>query len=416
MVGPYSINESDSVVVKIFRSRWILPISRPPIENGWVMARGHNVVAVGEDESWPPDVPVVELGNVAILPGLINSHTHLEFSDLIRPVGFPGIKLHQWIERVIRNRSVRRDPGAVIAIGDALAAAGGARLVGEIATTPWAGFRNRLQTELIVFGEVLGLSNARAEERLGAAMTHFAKSQVVSGITAAISPHAPYSTSLETIHRCVKFAMERDALVAMHVAESQEERELLEKATGPFAQQLKNLGVFQAFHFGKGSAITRTILEELAKAPAALIIHGNDLRSAEIDFLATQPQMTVVYCPRTHAFFQHPEHPVQILIRRGIRVALGTDSLASNPDLSIWNEIRWLLEHRPDIAWQETLAMGTLHGADAFRRPDLGRIEPGAKSGLIAVPGAAQRSEDLPRQWIENPAPPIWLTTATDPQ
>lgn len=408
------MNESDAMSGKVFRSRWILPISRAPIENGWVMARGHDVVGLGENESWPTNTPVVELGNVAILPGLINSHTHLEFSDLSRPVGFPGIKLHHWIEMLIRNRTVRRDPGAVIAIGDALAAAGGARLVGEIATTPWAGFRNRSKNELIVFGEVLGLSSARAEERLGAAMTHFAKSQVVSGITAAISPHAPYSTSLETIHRCVEFASEQNALVAMHIAESQEERELIENGTGPFAQQLKNLGVFQAVHFGKGATVTLMILQELAKAPAALIIHGNDLRPAEIDFLATQPQMTVVYCPRTHAFFQHPEHPVQTLIQRGIRVALGTDSLASNPDLSIWNEIRWMLEHRPDIAWQETLAMATLHAADAVRRPDLGRIQPGAKCGLIAVPGEAKRSEDLPRQWIENPAPPIWLTAPTD--
>lgn len=410
------MSDCDSVAVKLFRSRWILPIIRSPIKNGWVIARGHEVIALGDNESRPPGVPVVELGDVAILPGLINAHTHLEFSDLIRPVGFPGIKLHQWIEMVIRNRTVRRDPDAVIAKGDAMVADGGARLVGEIATTPWAGFRSRLKTELIVFCEVLGLSSARAEERLGAAMTHFAKSQVVHGITAAISPHAPYSTSLETVQRCVEFALERNSSVAMHIAESQEERELIEKGTGPFAQQLKNLGVFRAFHFGQGATITLAILHELAKAPAALVIHGNDLRPAEVDFLAAQPQMTVVYCPRTHAFFQHPEHPVQILIRHGIRVALGTDSLASNPDLSIWNEIRWLLEHRPDIAWQETLAMATLHGADAFRRPDLGRIEPGSKCGLIAVPGKAQRSEDLPRQWIENPAPPIWLTTPTDHQ
>jgi len=404
------------VAEKIFRARWILPICRSPIDSGWVMTRGHEVVAMGENESVPPGVPVVELGDVAILPGLINSHTHLEFSDLTRPVGFAGIKLHHWIEMVIRNRTVRRDPGSVIANGAAMAAEGGARLVGEIATTPWAGFRSRLNTELIVFCEVLGLSSARAEERLSTAIPHFAKSQVVRGVTAAISPHAPYSTSLETLRRCREIASQQNATVAMHIAESTEERELIEKGTGPFAQQLKNLGVFQAYHFGKGPTITLTILQELAKAPAGLVIHGNDLKSAEIDFLATQPQMTVVYCPRTHAFFQHPEHPVRRLTSSGVRVALGTDSLASNPDLSIWNEVRWLLQHRPDISWQETLAMATLHGADAFRRPDLGRIVPGAKCGLIAVSGDVHRSEDLPRRWIENSAPPIWLTTATDLQ
>lgn len=395
---------------KLFRARWILPISSSPIENGWVMARGNTIVAIGQSDLLPNGFPVIELGGKAILPGLINSHTHLEFSDLTRPVGISGVKLHQWIELVIRNRNVRRDPGLVIEKGVAMAAESGTRLIGEIATTPWAGFRSNLATELVVFAEVLGLSAARADERVDAAITHFAKSQVAPNITAAISPHAPYSTSLETLRRCIEIAIQHNAIVAMHIAESPEERELIEKGTGPFAQQLKNLGVFQPYHFSKGPSITLTLLQELAKARASLVVHGNDLRPLEIDFLATQPQMTVVYCPRTHAYFKHPEHPVGHLLRSGVRVSIGTDSLASNPDLSIWNEVRWLLQHRADIPWQETLAMATIYGADAFRRPDLGRILPGTNCGLIAVPGAVQSSDDLPQHWIENPAQPTWLT------
>ncbi len=397
---------------KVFRSRWILPITGPPIENGWVMARGHEVVALGKSDDLPRGAIVIDIGNLAILPGLINAHTHLEFSDLGRSIGFPGIKLHQWIEMVIRNRTTRHDPGLVIAKGADQAFQGGAILVGEIATMPWAGFRSQLRLEMIVFSEVLGLAGARADERLSAALTHFAKSSVVDQITAAISPHAPYSTSLETITRCVEFAKKENSVLAMHICESVEERELIEKGIGPFAEQLEKFGVFDAQYFGRGPAATLIVLQVLAAAPAALVIHGNDLRPAEIDFLASQPQMTVVYCPRTHAFFQHPRHPVLQLINNRVRVALGTDSLASNPDLSIWNEVRWLLEHRPDIAWQETLAMATLHGADAFFRPDLGRIQPGAKCGLIAVSGAVQQIDDLPRHWIDNSAPPLWLTSS----
>lgn len=402
------------MVEKIFRSRWILPISGLPIENGWVMTRGHEVVALGAGDDFPRRPQFIDLGDVAILPGLVNSHTHLEFSNSIRPIGYIGIKLYQWIEMVIRDRRLRYDPGAVIVKGANLAFKGGARLVGEIATSPWAGFRHRLRPEMVVFCEVLGLASARGDERLSALGAHFARSQVVDGVTGAISPHAPYSTSFETVARCVQYAKKTNSLLAMHIAESTEERELIENGTGPFAKQLKNLGFFQAQHFGKGPAITLTILQKLAEAPAALVIHGNDLRPPEIDFLATQSQMTVVYCPRTHAFFQHPPHLVRQMIDKGVRVALGTDSLASNPDLSIWNEVRWLLEHRPDIAWQQTLAMATLHGADAFRRPDLGRIEVGSNCGLIALPGNVEKSEDLPGRWIEDPSPPIWLTMPVD--
>jgi cytosine/adenosine deaminase-related metal-dependent hydrolase len=407
-------SEFGPVIEKLFRSRWILPISQPPIENGWLMTRGLEVVALGSGDDWPHGSQVVDLGDAAILPGLVNAHTHLEFSDLARPIGFPGIKLHQWIELVIRNRTSRADPGWVISKGAALAFEGGAHLVGEIATVPWAGFRSRLSPEIVVFGEVLGLATARADERFSVVSTHFAKSLVVDRVTAAISPHAPYSTSLETVARCVDYAKSQNALLAMHMCESIEERELIERGTGPFAQQLKNLGVFQASHFGKGSKFTLAILQKLAEAPSALIIHGNDLRPSEIDFLSSQSQMTVVYCPRTHSFFQHPQHPVRQLIDSGVRVALGTDSLASNPDLSIWNEVRWLLKHRDDISWHETLAMATIHGADAFGRSDLGRIQAGARCGLIAVPGGVQNINELPGLWIAEPSQPVWLTAPAD--
>jgi len=396
------------VADKVFRARWIFPICQPPIEGGWVMARGHEVVAIGAGDSPPSGLEVEDLGDSAILPGLVNAHTHLEFADLTEPVGFQGIKLHQWIDLVIRRRrSRRRDPGSVIGNGLIEAAAGGARLVGEIATTPWAGFRKASVTEAVVFAEVLGLSARRADERLAAAEAHLAKADVVGGVAGAISPHAPYSTSIETVRRCVDLARRRNLIVAMHIAESVEERELIERGTGPFVAQLKEMGVYQASYFGHGEKGTSQYLEELARAPAALVVHGNDLQEREIELLQRNSQMSVVYCPRTHAFFGNPAHPVDRMLAAGIRVALGTDSRASNPDLSIWNEVRWLLRHRPDVHWEKVLAMATTHGADALRRPDLGRIQPGCGSGLIAVSGLASRPDDLVGEWISGGAPRI---------
>jgi aminodeoxyfutalosine deaminase len=400
------------VAEQIFRARWIFPICQPPIERGWVMVRGHEVVAIGSSDSPPTGVAVEDLGDAAILPGLVNAHTHLEFSDLTEPVGFTGIKLHQWIELVLRRRkSRRRDPGSVIAQGLVEAAAGGARLVAEIATTPWAGFRKSSSTEAVVFAEVLGLSPRRADERIAAAEAHLAKAEVIGGVAGAISPHAPYSTSAETVRRCVDLAKRRNLIVAMHIAESSEERELIERGTGPFAAQLKEMGVYQASFFGRGETATSQFLEELARAPAALVIHGNDLQDREIEVIKRNPQMSVVYCPRTHAFFGYPAHPFDRMMAAGIRVALGTDSRASNPDLSIWNEVRWLLEHRPDVHWQNVLAMATMDGADALRRPDLGRIQAGCTSGLIAVSGHASRPDDLVAEWVSGGAPRI-LTSA----
>jgi cytosine/adenosine deaminase-related metal-dependent hydrolase len=394
---------------KVFRARWILPICYPPIQNGWVAVRGHEVIAIGAGDC-PANSLQVDLGSVALLPGLVNAHTHLEFSDLAGPIGMPGVKLYDWIDLVIKSRRDRLDGCEVIDRGATGVVLGGARLVGEIATVPWPGFFVPPQLEMLVFGEVLGLRKPRADERLSAAAGHFSRFSGHAQVTPAVSPHAPYSTSLETLMRCVAFACERQAIVAMHVAESKEERELIESGTGPFADQLAKLGFFQPDCFGKGPEATLQILRELSKAPAALVVHGNDLKESEIEFLAGQPQMTVVYCPRTHVFFKHPVHPVAPLVQRGVRVALGTDSLASNPDLSIWNEVRWMLQYRPDIAWHDSLSMATIHGADALGRSDLGRIVPGAKCGLVSVAGDVDRCEDLPSRWIESPEPPIWVT------
>lgn len=97
------------------------------------------------------------------------------------------------------------------------------------------------------------------------------------------------------------------------------------------------------------------------------------------------------------------------MLRKSGRIALGTDSRASNPDLSIWNEMRWLWAHRPDIDWQRVLRMGTIAGADAVLRPGLGRIEPGAACGLIGVAGKTDRPDQLISEWLEVETP-RWLT------
>lgn len=393
------------MIDKVFRGRWLFPISRPPIQRGWVLTRGHAILELGERNP-PAGYPVEDLGDVAILPGLVNAHTHLEFSGLSEPLGHPGIRLHEWIGLVLAARNKRRrDPGKVIAAGLAESHAAGVRLVGEIATTPWAGLRGRVNTETVAFAEVLGLSPERATEKLAAAAAHLAKASVAPHVNGAISPHAPYSTSLDTVRRSVQLARKHKVAVAMHLAESAEERELLERGTGPFADTLREMGLFRDEQFPVGDDATLQFLELLSQAPAALIVHGNDLRRRELEFVEQQRTLTVVYCPRTHAFFGHPPHPFNDLLRRGAPVALGTDSRASNPDLSLWNEVRWLLEHRPDVKWQDVLAMATIHGANALQRSDLGRIEPGTISGLVAVAGAASTAEGLVEEWIAGGSP-----------
>lgn len=397
----------------VYRAKWILPISGPPIQHGWLAIQQGRVVAVESAHQTPPSKPI-DLGDVVILPSLVNAHTHLEFSDLTAPMGYAGIRLHDWIGEVVRSRSLqaaddRADSATAIRQGLRQTVRAGVGLIGDIATTPVSSLPSLLPptTDLISMAEVLGLVVTRSEEKLALAREHVDRLANHSSISPGISPHAPYSTPLCVVDRCIEIATEKNLPLAMHVAESIEERELIERGQGPFAAKLKQIQVYEDSIFPWGRNATLQLLHRLAQAPRTLIVHGNDLRNDEIDFVAKHQNLTVVYCPRTHAYFDHPPHPVSKLLAVGVRVALGTDSLASNPDLSLWNEVQWLLAHRQDIPWQSVLEMATIHGADALARRDIGRIQCGAKASLLTIPTMATAIDGLPESFLAHQ--PSWL-------
>ena len=322
-----------------------------------------------------------------MLPGLVNAHTHLEFSDCRTPIGDSGISLSKWIGLVIQSRSTstRGDTVANVATGIQESQQAGVRLIGEI-TTPPMDYRSidTGETQLVCFAEVLGLSQERANERLQSAIKFNGEHSF-----AAWSPHAPYSTSRQTIQACVDRARQTNRSIAMHVAESPAERELLTSGTGGLAESLKSLGVWDDTLFpwptSGGHSPFVDLIEHLAAAPRALLVHCNDLRSDEIDTVAQHDNLSIVVCPRTHAFFGYDQHPIAEMLTQGIRIALGTDSRASNPDLDLWREVQHLLNHRSDIDPMSVVAMATTNGAIALRHDQRGSIEIGKSPGLGMV-------------------------------
>ncbi len=356
-----------------------MPISRPPIRSGWVQILDNRIVGLGEGS---PPSPAQDLGDVALLPGLVNAHTHLEFSDCQQPIGHAGTPLPEWIGQVVAARadSTAQQKAGAIKRGMEESARAGVTLIGEIATPP-CDYPTDLETpDIHPFAEVLGLSDERSGERLRAADTLTAARD-----DAGVSPHAPYSTSKAAIAACLDLAIRRQRTVAMHVAESPAERELLINGSGPFATALKALGAWQAGLFPWSDRPVIDLIEQLSSAPRVLMIHGNDLTDLEIGHLSRYPHLSVVYCPRTHAFFRYDPHPVDRLLTAGVRVALGTDSRASNPDLDVWKEVQHLLKHRIDLDPQAVLAMATRQAPNALGRLDLGRIEFGSRALLGTV-------------------------------
>lgn len=378
---------------RLVRARWVVTVSGDVIENGWVRCNTSRVLEIGRGR---PEGSHEDLGDAAILPQLVNAHTHLEFSTLVQPLGTPGIRLADWIGLAIQARQQEPNRDQSLEKGLALSVEAGVSLIGEITTPPCR--YPTADISVACFAEVLGLSEERGADRWDAM-----SEQVAIDPWCGISPHAPYSTSLDLVQRCVRFSAKTGRALAMHVAESPEERELLEAGTGAFAQALAKLGLRAELWFPWGPGPFRELLSILSGASRCLLVHGNDFRDDELDQMSPHSHLSVVYCPRTHFFFQHAQHPVASMLERGIRVALGTDSLASNPDLSVWGEAQYLLNHRQDLSPNCVLQMATMNGADALGYPRLGRIEVGCAPRLGWVPSGAKTMAELYRDLAQNP-------------
>ena len=390
--------------MKAFLAPWILPVSQPPIANGAIAVddRG-KVVFVGSLSQLPKCDVTQEFANQAIIPGLVNAHTHLEFSDLKKPLGTPGMKFTRWISEVVALRSgqsqTENAKQSAIESGIQQCLDHGTAAIGEIATSPVSAshYANAENCLLTVFQEALGANQ-------GDYLSKFSEIESLHdqlnkhGVAAAISPHAPYSVPPILLDRLLDLAEKVGTAVAMHLAETLEEREFIEHRSGPFVEMLKQFGVWKPEMFEPEDSILQ-ILKTLSRADRSLVIHGNYLSGEELDFIATvKERMSIVFCPRTHRYFRHADYPMEAVLERGINLAVGTDSRASNPDLNLMEELKEIQRKFPKLPPEKILELGTLNGARALGIPDqLGTIEEG-RAGRFCF--AALPNVNDPYSWL----------------
>ena len=413
---------------KTYRARWVWSDGRW-LEGGRVTVVGRQIIAVGTDRQ-PNEI---DLGDRVILPGLVNAHTHLEFSGLSVPLPYETT-FASWICNVVQWRRGQTDASAkeAIELGLAESARAGVTTLGEISTRYWdaptaldatevdLSGQTATNPQLVVFDEILGLKPEAVQPQMADACRHLMVGATRPGEgeapaeprssgdvaspsrlgeslalpasdwqprwTAGLSPHAPYSVGGELFAEVVRLSMAGDVPVAMHLAETQEELELLAAGTGPLAELFSEWGLWTP---GQRAAFQSPLeaLQQLSVLPRVLVIHGNYLTPDELDFLAGKDQFSVVFCPRTHSYFQHEPYPLAALLKRGIRVALGTDSRASNPDLNLLAEVQHVAQLHPEIAPCTLLEMATRHGAGALGFGEtIGQIAPGMRADFCVLP------------------------------
>ena len=382
-------------------ARYLFPVSGPVVERGTVTIRGSQIAAI---EPAATSGGHDDLGSVAILPGLINAHTHLEFSALMEPLGEPGMPLPEWIEQVVAWRRTAvvastdpTTPCTAVQRGLSESLQCGVTALGEICTTDWTD-RPFPQSPVscTLFHEHIGLSPSRCQESLNSAgqwLSDFSTrcpqrpEEPQSGQRLpGLSPHAPYTVEMNLLESLCRLSEKSETPLAMHLAESPEELEYLATGGGAFATMLERLGASEpgASH---RECHPYDYLLRLVKTPRLLVIHGNYLNERELDLLAEhQDTAAIVYCPRTHAYFQHASYPWESVLARHIPIALGTDSRASNPNLNLFEEMRSLLGQTPGPTPQQVLQIGTLNGARALGRlHEMGALLPGKLANLVVV-------------------------------
>ncbi len=386
---------------RILRVRWLLNPDQPPLENVEIVEQHGRVVEIR-----PLSVSAGNVLPVILIPTLVNAHTHLEFSSLSEPI-CPALPFQDWITAVIQWRhGAHSMSGKVVQRGLEESLRSGVTVVGEITTTqPVSAADIPEGCRVVSFREVIGLQQERIPELLQQAVLHLSRDSESGSdaeIVRGISPHAPYTVHPELFASLLDLAVAQNAVVAMHLAETMDELELLHDGKGRFVDFLRRAGLWNSAVFPGGRRV-RDFLEQLARAPRALAVHGNYFSHDDTRFVARHANVATVFCPRTHAFFRHGPHPIRQLLAAGARVILGTDSRASNPDLSLWKELQFVATHFQDISIPRLLAMVTTDAADALGLPaECHEIRAGAALQCLIL-NADHDARDL-RQLICHPS------------
>lgn len=397
-----------------FRAKYVVPVEGPAIENGFVEVVDGRVAGLGQwDGASRRDV--IDLGDSVLLPGFVNAHTHLELTCYAGQI--PSAGLWTWIRKLIELRSqpgqLEREREAV-RLGAELSLKAGVTTVGDISRMhlAWPVLKAS-PLRKVCFAELLCFAGepARTMDELDAKVR---ETQADERLVVGISPHAPYSVTGEQIRGCVEMARQRHLPLTMHVAETPEERHLIEKGGGKLYYVFWWAGFLK-----KCPPPKRPLFQHLAECGLfeipSLLAHMNYVEDRELDLLARSP-CSVAYCPRAHRFHQHEGHRFREMLDRGINVCVGTDSLAGTESLSVLDDLRFLRREYPELDPALLLEMGTLRGARALQfNAQVGSIAPGKRADFAAIPLDAGGSRDPIVNVLESEASPVAVIIDGEP-
>jgi len=368
-------------------------MTRPLIDNGWIEIEDDRIVSAGSGARSGAS----DLGHVALMPGLVNAHTHLELSWMAGLVP-PSASMTEWILTLLRVRRAG-PPGGPAA--ELRAAREAARTMRESGTVLAGDVTNGLgvvpalaEAGLggVIFHELLGFNapdpvamvkEAWAKEKgAGARFTHFEK-RAPAPFSFSVVAHAPYSTSPALITEIAR--RRQEAPLAIHLGESQEEMEFLRTGGGPIRETLEELGVWSDAWTAPECDPVEYMHRLGYLQPGMLAVHAVHLSDDALARLR-RAKAVVVSCPRSNVWVGAGVPRLSHFYAAGVAVAVGTDSLASAPTLNLFDELHEMRRLAPDVTAAALLHSATRQGAVALGfGADYGSIETGRRAELLAV-------------------------------
>jgi len=363
---------------------------------------GNRITAVGRwSEVRPsPGDTVVDLGETLLLPGLVNAHCHLDYTGMAGHIP-PPKSFTDWIKGMVALKAAWSSDefaeswlqGAKMLLRTGTTTVADIEAVPELIPKMWEATPLRV----ISFREMISLKSRFAVPDLVETAVKQWAALPEAHLRAGLSPHAPYTTSPELLKLANRAARERGWRLSTHVAESEQEFEMFLYGHGALYDWLKSQRDMSDCSLG--SPVRH--LERCGYLDERLLaVHVNYLWRDDAALLA-QRQVSVVHCPRSHAYFRHLLFPRAELAAAGVNLCLGSDSLASvrktSPrplELNLFAEMQGLAAVAPDLSPEAILQMATVNGAHALgRRGEIGQLSPDAHADLIAIPFSGPMAE-----------------------
>ena len=374
---------------------WILPISGAPLEGGAVDVREGRIHAVGSARELLPAAEEsrrIDLGQAALLPGLVNTHAHLELTALR---GFlEEDDFFSWIRKLTDTKYGRLDEEDLLCsarLGVIEATRAGITTIADIAD---AGVSLAALVEgglrSVLYQEVFGPDPDQAEASLEGLKEKLAAHEAArtQRVSIGISPHAPYTVSRRLFEMVAEFALSGGYPVSVHAAESAAEAAFVQKAEGPFADYLRSRDIEVK---PLGESTIRFLEETGLLETSPLLAHCIDCSEEDLRIVAGSGS-AIAHCPKSNAKLGHGTAPLAAMLREGARVGLGSDGVVCNNTCDLLEEARFgaLLQRaggEEDILGAgEFLRLATLGGAAALGLDgDIGSIEEGKLADLCAV-------------------------------